>query len=122
MADQFAVELGKALNEITEELEEGLFDALSKTGKYAKREVVANSAQDTGDYKKGWTVRTKRQKHNAEVIIHNKSHPRLTHLLENGHIIRNKYGQYGRTNGDGVIAKAQAQAEEYLMTLLNKEL
>lgn len=122
MPEKIEVALNKALTEYTEELNDELFRALSKSAKQAKRDVVQNSASDTGDYKKGWTVRTKRERAGAEVIVHNKKHPRLTHLLENGHVIRNKYGTYGRTNGDHVIEKAQREAEAFLMSLLNKEL
>lgn len=118
----FEVTLNKTLSDYSEEATEILFKAMSKAGKKAKKDVVQNSKKDTGDYKSGWTVRTKRMKQSAEIVIYNKTRPRLTHLLENGHVIRNKYGTYGRTNGDHVIAKAQEEAEAYLLDLLNKEL
>lgn len=118
----FEVTLNKTLSEYTKEADEILFKAMSKAGKKAKKDVVQHSKKDTGEYKSGWTVRTKRLKGSAEIVIYNKTHPRLTHLLENGHVIRNKYGTYGRANGDHVIATAQEEAEAYLLELLNKEL
>lgn len=122
MANQFEVSLSKTLSEYSEEVNDALFKAMSKAGKKAKRDVVQNSKSDTGAYKSGWTVRTKRMKQSAEIVIYNKTHPRLTHLLENGHVIRNKYGTYGRVNGDHVIKKAQEEAEAFLLDLLSKEL
>lgn len=122
MANQFEVTLNKTLSEYSEEVNDALFKAMSKAGKKAKRDVVQNSKSDTGEYKSGWTVRTKRMKQSAEIVIYNKTHPRLTHLLENGHVIRNKYGTYGRVNGDHVIKKAQEEAEAYLLDLISKEL
>lgn len=122
MANQFEVSLNKTLSEYSEGVNDALFKAMSKAGKKAKRDVVQNSKSDTGEYKSGWTVRTKRMKQSAEIVIYNKTHPRLTHLLENGHVIRNKYGTYGRVNGDHVIKKAQEEAEAYLLDLIGKEL
>ena len=122
MANQFEVSLNKTLSEYSEEVNDALYKAMSTAGKKAKRDVVQNSKSDTGEYKSGWTVRTKRMKQSAEIVIYNKTHPRLTHLLENGHVIRNKYGTYGRVNGDHVIKKAQEEAEAYLLDLISKEL
>lgn len=122
MGNQFEVSLNKTLSEYSEELNEALFKAMSKAGKKAKRDVVRNSKSDTGKYKSGWTVRTKRTNQSAEIVIYNKTVPRLTHLLENGHVVANKYGTYGRVNGDHVIKKAQEEAETFLLDLIAKEL
>lgn len=117
-----AILLDRALDEFQTDLTDDMFKAMSKAGKKAKKDVIQNSAELTGEYKKGWSIRTKREKYGCNVLIYNKVHPRLTHLLENGHVIRNKYGTYGRVNGDHVIEKAKDAAEEYLLDILTKEL
>lgn len=113
--------LDRALDEYETDLTDTFFKAMSKAGKMAKKDIVENSAEKTGKYKKGWSIRTKREKYGVDVLIYNKTHPRLTHLLENGHVVKNKYGKYGRKNGDHVIEKAKDAAEEYLLDILAKE-
>ena len=115
--------LDRALDAYQTDLTDDMFKAMSKAGKMAKRDIVRNSAERTGEYKKGWAIRTKREKYGVDVLIYNKTHPRLTHLLENGHVVANKYGgNYGRVNGDHVIEKARDAAEEYLLDILTQEL
>jgi hypothetical protein len=46
----------------------------------------------------------------------------LTHLLENGHIVRNQYGTYGRVNGDGHIKDAEQNAVEEVISTLEAKL
>lgn len=114
--------LDRALDGFQTDMTEEMFKAMSKAGKMAKRDIVRNSAERTGEYKKGWSIRTKRERYGVDVLVYNKTAPRLTHLLENGHVISNKYGSYGRVNGDHVIKKAQDAAEEYLLDILTQEL
>ena len=61
----------------------------------------------------------KRDKHGFTGVIYNRTHPHLTHLLEKSHVIKNQYGEYGRTspgNGQVVhIAPAAEKLEEYFM-------
>lgn len=105
---------------------ERFFDCMSKAGKMAKKEVISGSPKGPKNYAKGWTIRTKREKFGVDVLIYNKTHPSLTHLLEKSHIIANKKGTYGRTGpGHGQVVHikpARDKAEEYLLDLLTKEL
>lgn len=110
--------LDRALTEVSKEEDEILFKCMSKAMRYAKKEVIAKSPVNKGDYKKGWAVRTKRLKFGFEGVIYNKTHPGLTHLLNNGHLISNQYGSYGRKAGDRHITKAHDIAEDYLIDLL----
>lgn len=49
-----------------------------------------------GDYARNWYVQTKNSRKNGkEFIVRNKDTYRLTHLLENGHLIVNKKGGIG---------------------------
>lgn len=105
---------------------ERFFDCMSKAGKMAKKDVISGSPKGPKNYAKGWAIRTKREKFGVNVLIYNKTHPGLTHLLEKSHIIANKKGSYGRTSpGHGQVVHIQPardKAEEYLLDLLTKEL
>lgn len=110
--------LSEALYEVNTQCNEILFKCMSKAMRQAKKDVINSSPVLTGEYKKGWSVRTKRLKYGFDGVIYNKTHPRLTHLLNNGHIIRNQYGTYDRKDGDNHITNARDKAEEYLLDLL----
>lgn len=93
-------QITKILDNYTDEVAR----AADKTVKQVANEAaqkIATAAQntkglhDTGDYASGWTVKKGR----GGYIVHNKKAPRLSHLLENGHIIKNQYGSYGRVPG-----------------------
>lgn len=118
------------IEQASDEYKEALFKCMSKAMKMAKKDVVANSPENMGDYKRGWSIRTKRYKYGYEGVIYNKDFPGMTHLLEESHVIRNQYGApkrpgaYKRTNpergigGKVHIAPAREAAEEYLIDLL----
>lgn len=84
-------------------------------GKTALADVKARSpvrAKGGGAYQKSWAMRKETNVRGdvTRVIIHNKKHYRLTHLLENGHQKRNG----GRTKAFPHIALAQEQADRDL--------
>lgn len=92
-------------------------DILDKYGREAKKAIDA-SAEETaemcvqqlknnspkrqgkggGAYARSWTVKKEGHGDVTDYIVHNSKHYQLTHLLENGHVIRNKKGTYGRTH------------------------
>jgi len=59
-----------------------------------------------GEYARSWTIKTRRIGLSTEYTVHNSKHYQLTHLLENGHVVRNKYGTYGRARPIKHIAPA----------------
>ena len=60
-----------------------------------------------GEYARSWAVKKEKGKlATTNYIVYNKQHYQLTHLLENGHVIRNKKGTYGRTRPIKHIAPA----------------
>lgn len=63
----------------------------------------------------------RQQKHNrnAGQKVNNGKQPGLTHLLENGHMIVNKKGSYGRTSGIKHIAPVNDEEQD---TFLNATL
>lgn len=67
----------------------------------------AASPKGPNGYAEGWTVSKKKK---GDYVVHNAPHYRLTHLLENSHVIRNKKGTYGRTSpGHGQIIHIKPQ-------------
>lgn len=118
----FEAELAAVLDEFAEEERAALFDGIQKSAKECKRTVSELSPRDTGEYRQGWAVKTTRTKDSIEATVYQKAAPSLTWLLEKGHNIKNKYGQWGRVAARPHISKAREQAAEYLTDLLNKTL
>lgn len=81
----------------------------AEAGRRAVKLLKQKSKVRTGAYKKGWKADTKTDETGTECTVHNKRY-QLTHLLENGHAIKNQTGKYyGDVPGDGVIAEVADQ-------------
>lgn len=104
---------------------EAVEKAVKKTGRETAKELKNTSPRKTGAYASSWTTRTSRSGGRlTSVTVYNKDHYRLTHLLENGHVIKNGVGTYGRTRAIKHIAPAEqkgiADFEEYAREELEK--
>jgi hypothetical protein len=106
--------------EILDEVQKGAKEALSKGIDNVSKESVQKlrntsprrtSGKNAGRYAREWTVKKNRD---GDVVVHNKTDYQLTHLLENGHVIRNKKGTYGRTHGIKHIAPVEEWASDEL--------
>lgn len=73
----------------------------------------------TGAYAKGWQVK---KIDKMTQIVHNATNYQLTHLLENGHVIRNARGTYGRAPAHKHIEPVEAWASEELVERIEREL
>lgn len=126
MASSFQVQLTKIVKDYTAEEVVKIDKCLVKAGNYARKDLQENSPKHTGDYAQGWKTRKRQGRHIINVTVYNSTDWQLTHLLENPHLIRNQYGEWGMTspgNGQHVhIKPAQERAEKYLVDLLEKEL
>lgn len=69
------------------------------------------SPRKYGDYASGWKVSKKK---GADWVVHNATDYQLTHLLENGHVVCNKKGTYGRAPAIKHIEPAVAWASDEL--------
>lgn len=73
------------------------------------------------DYAKNWKVKVRRSKKKGnEYIVYNKDTYRLTHLLENGHLITNKRGGIGWSAPRPHIKPSFDKALKKLDTAINK--
>lgn len=83
-------------------------------------DICANQLKNTspngpgrkGHYRTGWAVKPRREGRLVSFVVYNKRKPQLTHLLEYGHVIRNKKGFFGRTHPIKHIAPAEEAAAQ----------
>ena len=110
--DSVTEQLTRILDDYSEEVKEVARKNEKKAGRDAVRELKNTSPKRDGDYASGWAMK---QVDEDTVVVHNRKMPGLTHLLENGHVIRNKKGTYGRAPAHPHIAKVeQAQVEQFI--------
>lgn len=116
----FSVQMADILKEIGANVDESIDEALNKVPKKAAAKLRNVSPKDDGRYAKGW--RSKRID-DKTVVVYNASLPGFTHLLENGHVIKNAKGEYGRTNGQKHIAPVEEEyVKEFIMELMQAKL
>ena len=111
------------LDSYSKDVKEATNNSIDKTSRQSVRKLKDTSPKKTGDYAKGWTTKKIRTRDGLyTVIVHNKTDYQLTHLLENGHVVRNKKGVYGRTNGTKHIAPVEQWASSELPLEIEREL
>jgi hypothetical protein len=110
--------MDKILDDVIKDADEALGKCIDKVSKESVQKLKNTSPKKTGDYAKSWSI--KRGKGN-ERVVYNKQY-QLTHLLENGHVIVNAKGTYGRTNGIKHIAPVEEWASEELPREIEREL
>ena len=117
MADtsSITVQMDKILDSYSREVQEATNKAIDSVAKEAASKLRDTSPRKTGDYAKGWKVKKERGKDGLHTVtVHNKTNYQLTHLLENGHVVRNKKGTYGRTRPIKHIAPVEEWAVDEL--------
>lgn len=119
------IQLQKIANEYSAEVKSTSRKACRKVSRKLAKTLRSTSPKSPGggEYASGWTVK---QEDADTFIVYNKTKPSLTHLLEESHVIRNKYGTYGRTgpgHGQVVHIKPDADAaQEELMAEIEANL
>ena len=86
-------QMAELLDEVDKEVQQSARKGIDGVSKESVQKLRNTSPVKTGSYAKGWS--TKKQG-DMDVIVYNRTDYQLTHLLENGHVIRNKKGTYGR--------------------------
>ena len=76
------------LNEYSNDIQEGITNEAQTVAKEGANELESSSPKRTGDYRKGWRVKTTKGNGFVNCTIHNSTNYQLTHLLENGHLNR----------------------------------
>lgn len=118
------VQMADILDTYSKEVRRATNNAQDKIAKDCVQKLKNTFPRKTGSYAKGWAVKRARSKSRGivDVTVHNKTDYQLTHLLENGHVIRNGKGEYGRTNGIKHIAPVADWANDELPREIEREL
>lgn len=114
-ANDLSRSIAEMMRECIDENEDALAENSREAGKRAAQLLKQESRARTGAYRKGWKSTVVADETGVECTVHNRVY-QLTHLLENGHEIKNQTGQsYGTAVGDGVIARvADKVGHEFL--------
>ena len=96
MTDSVEVQMGRILDEYVEKVHEVTDESIKHSSQEAVQKLRNTSPRNekgkrAGRYARGWT---KKAGH-YETIVYNKTDWQLTHLLENGHAVVNRYGDTG---------------------------
>lgn len=110
-----------ALEQYADKASEVISEALPEVGKSTAAELRATSPKRTGDYAKSWKFDMKQSrgsKKKNKLVVYNKDHYRIAHLLENGHANRNG----GRTEGIPHVKPAADKAEKEAIDKITQKL
>lgn len=116
-------QMHKVLEDYKGDVKNAWNSAANKSARDAVSELKSTSPKRHGDYARSWAVKRETARGGlTDFIVHNSKHYQLTHLLENGHVIRNKKGTYGRTSGIKHIAPAEQKAASELPIEIERKL
>ena len=119
-------ELAGAVDQILEEYGnqalKAIMTAAPKVARTARQSLKATSpvGSHSRHYNAGWTVQTQgaRSGLGIRVVVHNKTKPGLTHLLEHGHVLRSG----GRASARPHIAAVNETAQREFIEAVEKAL
>lgn len=123
MAQTVEQQMNRILTDYSKDVIRETDEAFDSIAKESVQKLKSSSPKRKGKYARGWTKTTEKGgglKTNT-VVVHNKVY-QLTHLLENGHIIRNAKGTYGRVAGIKHIAPVEEWAAEELPNMIKRKL
>lgn len=116
--NELAEAISNTLREYADVTEEAAQKGVEQTAKEAIEELHSAHPAGSGKYgpwdkyNAGWVIKKEaRKKTGSSVVIHNATHYRLTHLLENGHALVNG----GRAKAFPHIAPVAEKAEDNLL-------
>ncbi len=119
MADSVAEQLTRILDDYGDEVKNVARKDAKKAGRETAKELKNVSPKDTGEYASGWAAK---QVDEDTVTVYNRKMPGLAHLLEKGHLIRNKKGTYGRAPAHPHIKPVEQWANSELPAEIERAL
>ena len=124
MTESISIQMSQILDEYEQHVQDVTNDAIKRVAREAVRTLRNTSPKGrTGSYARGWSVKNMDRHGNiVNLVVHNRTNYQLTHLLENGHVIRNKKSTYGRTSGRKHIAPVEQHAVDELPAEIERNL
>lgn len=119
MADSFSVQMRALLDEVNEDVRKATERNIQLVAKEAVQKLKNTSPMKTGSYSRGWAVK---RISSTDAVVHNRTDYQLTHLLENGHVIKNKKGTYGRAPAHKHIKPVEEWANDELPRRIMEDL
>ena len=93
-------------------IQDGIVDIVEELSKEGKNELRKTSPRRTGDYYRGWRIKTNKGSTFVHCTIYNATDDQLTHLLEKGHRIVRNGKQVGYAKAIPHIGKVQDRINE----------
>lgn len=125
-------QMKKILDDMTIETRKKIEKVADDSSEYGLKLIKKRSPRDskrksskTGKrrYASGW--RYEKEYVGALIVkhtLHNVNEPTLTHLLENGHVVKNQFGTYGRVRAIPHIEVTENDTADYFERNVIKEL
>lgn len=116
------VSLG-VLAEFNELLDDELGAAIHEVGKSTRSDLRSSSPKETGAYSRSWACDYSDKQGHHEAVVSNRKHWQITHLLEDGHKIKNRkdgpvLGYVGPADPEHHVQQAQERGIKKLEQLL----
>lgn len=109
--ESVTAQMKELMDQVDKDVKNSAKRNIDRVSKESVQKLKNTSPVKSGSYAKGWGTKKVGE---MDVIVHNRTDYQLTHLLENGHVIRNKKGTYGRTHGIKHIAPVEEWAVDEL--------
>ena len=123
MSMDLTSQIAEIFDEYNRDMKRKVNNSVDVVGKEAVSRLKSTSPKKSGDYAKGWRLKRERGRNGInDVTIHNATDYHLTHLLENGHVIRNKKGTYGRAPAHKHIAPVEEYFNSEVVEEIQREL
>lgn len=117
----FSVQMNDLLDEVSKRVEGIMKTAIKETAMETAAKLRNTSPKGSPHLKKyaeGWKAGKQR---GGDYVVHNATNYQLTHLLENGHVVRNKKGTYGCAPAHKHIKPAEEWASDELPRRIMEE-
>ena len=124
-ADRFGAVLAKLIDEYGNEVNKICRSVVRDVAQDSVTELKGSSPKRTGAYAKSWAVKSETVAGwKTSYIVHNKEHYQLTHLLENGHEIKNRKSgpSYGTATPHPHIKAVEQKAAKNLEQKIREEI
>ena len=120
----FYEQMKDILDEVQADVEEAAQKSVKKAATETRKILKATSPKrKRGKYASGWATKTLNDGVlKPTIVVYNKKLPGLTQLLEKGHVVRNKKGEFGRAPAHPHIAPAADEGGEVFEQTAIKEL